>query len=122
MAIARGLDFAGGATGSLLGLSGYPSACCSNLAADARMAAVAAAAVVVATSESVESTDVGGTETMCAGRQRREEVEEAGYKLMEWDLAGVDWKHMKVYHRPVEGTRRMSQLISRERLPNVGRD
>ena len=80
-----------------------------------------AAAVVVAMFEPAESTD-GGTETMCAGRQRREEVEEAGYKWVESDLAGVNWKRRKVYHRPVGGTRRTWQLISRERLPNVGRD
>lgn len=84
--------------------------------------AVVAAAVVVAMFEPVASTDVGGTETMCAGRQRREEVEEAGYKSVESDLAGVNWKRRKVYHRPVGGTRRTWRLISRERLPNVGRD
>ena len=120
MAIARDLDFAGGATGSLLELSGSLSACCNNLTADARMAVVAAA-VVVAMCELVANTGVGGSETMSAGRQRREEVEEAGY-MMGSDLAGVYWKHMKNYRRPVGGTRMMSQLRSRERLPSVARD
>lgn len=80
---------------------------------------VAAGAAVVAKSDLVENTDVGGIEMMSAGRQRPVEVEEAGCM---WTLAGVGSKRKRVCHRVEEGRRRMSQLIWRETLRNVGRD
>lgn len=76
-------------------------------------------AVVVANFELAENTRVGGIEMMSAGRQRPVEVGEAGCM---WTLAGVGSKRKRVYRRPGEDRRRMSQLIWRETLRNVGRD
>lgn len=94
--------------------------CCSSLTAAARVVG-AVVAVVVVIFDLVEHTD-GGIETRSAGRQRPVEAGEAGCMLVGETLAGVNSKHKRVCHQPVEGTRMMSQLISRERLRSVGRD
>lgn len=82
---------------------------------------MAAVAVVVGRYDLVENIDVGGTETMTAGRQTWAGAGEAGCTLLSSKLAGGYSKDTWVCRRLVEGTRRRLRQIWKEMWRNVGR-